>query len=241
MSKKAKRILAIGAHPDDLDFSCAGTTAKLTREGDEFFYLIVSDGSKGGIDIKLNAKKLVEVRKKEQAEAAKFLKVKNVTFLGLKDGEVENTKSLRREIVREIRKIKPDTVFCFDPSIVVFDNPYRFHRDHRQSGEAAFDAIYPASSSPFFFPELLKQGHKPHQIKEIWFFSSSKPNKFINITSTIDSKLKALSFHRSQIADMKAVEKRVRDWAKKSGKKSGYKYAEAFRIIKFRQDNEARK
>lgn len=235
------KILAIGAHPDDLDFSCAGTTAKLIEEGSEVFYLIVSDGSKGGRDVKSGGKRLAAIRKKEQIEAVRFLGVKNVSFLGLVDGEVENTKSLRKEIVKEVRKIKPDIIFCFDPSNVIFDNPYRFHRDHRQAGEAVFDAVYPASGSPLFFPELLRQGYKPHQIKEFWFFAPSKPNKFIDINSTIEKKLKALALHRSQIENMKEFERRVRDWAKKSGKKSGHKCVEAFRVVKFWRENEAKK
>lgn len=228
-----KRILAIGAHPDDLDFSCAGTIAELIKEGSEVYYLIISDGSKGGHRVGLDGEKLAKIRKKEQEEAAMALKVERVSFLGFKDGEIENTKSLRKKIVKAIRQVKPDIVFCFDPANLDFENPYRSHRDHRKAGEAVFDAVYPAAGSMFFFPELLKKGYKPHQIKEIWFFGWSKPNKFIDITKTIEKKIKALFCHKSQIADMKKVEKRVRDWARKAGKKKGYKYAEAFRILKY--------
>ncbi|MBI2038295.1 MAG: PIG-L family deacetylase [Candidatus Nealsonbacteria bacterium] len=234
MIKKPNKILAIGAHPDDLDFSCAGTTAKLTRQGSEIVYLIISDGGKGSHKVKVSASKLAKIRKEEQKRAAKAVGVKEVIFLGLKDGEIENTKLLRKEIVKVIRKTKPDIVFSFDPAIN-FESPYRSHRDHRLAGEAVFDAIYPASGNESFFPELLRQGYKSHQVKEIWFFGSPKPNKFIDIAKTVGDKIKALSYHQSQIVSLKEVEKRVKDWARSSGKKKGYKYAEAFRVVKFRR------
>src|SRR3989344_5178513 len=232
--RRASKILAIGAHPDDLDFSCAGTTAKLTQQGNEVAYLIISDGSKGSQKVKAAPGKLAKIRKEEQKRAAKAVGVNEVIFLGLKDGEIENTKYLRREIVKAIRKTKPDIVFSFDPANLAFENPYRSHRDHRQAGEAVFDAIFPASGNEFFFPELLKQGYKPHQVKEIWFFASPKPNKIINIAKTIGDKIKALSCHKSQIVNMKEIKKRIKDWARKSGRKKGYKYAEALRVVTFR-------
>ncbi|MDO8601197.1 MAG: PIG-L deacetylase family protein [bacterium] len=235
MIKKSNKILAIAAHPDDLDFACAGTTAKLTRQGSEVVYLIISDGSKGSQNVKVAPSKLAKIRKEEQKKAAKAVGVSEVIFLGVKDGEVENTKPLRKEIVKVIRKTKPDVVFSFDPANSNFDNPYRSHRDHRLAGEAVFDAIYPAAGNESFFPELLKQGYRPHQIKEIWFSVSPKPNKIIDITKTIGDKIKALSCHKSQIADMKEIGKMIKDWARRSGKKKGYKYAEAFRVVKFKR------
>ncbi len=149
-----KRFLAIAAHPDDLDFTCAGTTAKLVKEGKEVFYLIISDGSKGSHKVKLSPKNLAKIRQAEQKRAAKVLGVKNVFFLGLRDGDIENTKFLRKKIVQIIRKVKPEIILSFDPASHSFDNPHRFHRDHRQTAEAVFDAIYPAAGSESVFPEL---------------------------------------------------------------------------------------
>ena len=230
-----KKFLAISAHPDDLEFTCAGTTAALVQKGNEVNYLIISDGSKGGHKVKLSSKKLAKIRQTEQKRAANVLGVKNVFFLGLKDGEIENTQSLRKKIVQIIRKVKPEIILSFDPANSSFDNPYRLHRDHRQTAEAVFDSIYPAAGSASFFPELLKQGYSPHQIKEIWFFAAEKPNKFINISKTLDKKIEALFQHSSQIADLKGVEKRVKTWAKSAGKKKKYQYAEVFRVLKFRR------
>ncbi|MFQ6049610.1 MAG: PIG-L deacetylase family protein [Candidatus Paceibacterales bacterium] len=226
------KILAISAHPDDLDFACAGTTAKLVKEGNEVFYLIVSDGSKGTRKVKFSQNKLTKIRKKEQKKAAKVLGVKKVFFLGLMNGEIENTKSLRKELVKIIRRMKPDIIFSFDPGNLSFDNIYRFHRDHRQVAEAVFDAIYPAVHNSAFFPELLKKGYKPYRIKEIWFFATANPNKFVDITKTIEKKIEALSCHQSQIFDIKEIAKRIKNWAKKAGRKRKYKYAELFRVVK---------
>jgi len=227
-----KVILAVGAHPDDLDFSSSGTFARFAKEGSEIFYLIVSDGSNGGHKVKFGGKKLAAIRKKEQMAAAGILGLKEVFFLGLKDGEVENTKSLRRELVKVIRRIKPDIVFCFDPANLAFDSPKPFHRDHRQLAEAVFDAVYPAAGSSFFFPEILRQGYKPHQPREIWFFASLKPNKFVDISGFIEKKMDVLFCHESQLSDKEAIRQRIIDRAKKVGKPKGLKYAEAFRILK---------
>lgn len=226
-----KRILVISPHPDDLDFGCSGTVVKLTEEGNKVSYLIVSDGSKGNHKARLSQRALVKTRKEEQKKAAGIVGVKEVFFLEMNDGEIENTKSLRKKLVRLIRKIKPDIVFSFDPANKAFDNFYRYHRDHRMTAEAVFDAVYPASGSESFFPELLKQGYKPHQVKEVWFFATPKPNKLINIAGTIGKKTKALSCHQSQIVEMKKVEKRIKEWARKVGGRK-YLYAEGFRVVK---------
>jgi len=227
-----KTILAVGAHPDDLDFSSAGTIAKFAREGGEVFYLIISDGSRGGHKVKFAGRKLAGIRKKEQLAAARVLGVKNVFFLNLQDGEIENTRLLRKKIVKAVRKTRPDIVFCFDPANLAFDGPKLFHRDHRQAAEAVFDAVYPAAGSPFFFPELLRQGYEPHQPKEIWFFGSARPGKFVDISPTMEKKITALFCHESQLPDKEGIRKRIVDRARKTGKVKGLKYAEAFRTLK---------
>lgn len=225
-----KRILVISPHPDDLDFGCSGTLSKFASQGSEIFYLIVSDGSKGVHKGLFSSRKLIGVRLREQKEAAKTVGAKQVYSLGFKDGEIEDTKELRRELVKWIRKIKPEVIFSFDPANKFFDSFPRYHRDHRKVAEAAFDAIYPASGNKSFFPELYKKGFKPHQPKEVWFFSGLKPNKLIDISGIINNKLKALSSHQSQITDYSLLEKRIKDWAYKTGGKK-YRYAESFRVV----------
>ena len=224
-----KKFLVISPHPDDLDFGCGGTIARLVEEGNTVEELIVSDGSKGSHKIGLDGKKLARIRAKEEQEAAKVLGAARVYFLGEKDGELENTRVLRKKIVAVCRKVKPHIVLSGEP-FHRFENMYRSHRDHRVVAEAVFDAIYPAVGNVSFFPELLKnRGLKPYQIEELWFWMPLRPNKSVDISKTIKQKIQALSCHKSQIADMKGIERRIRAWAQKS--KKG-KYVETFRVLK---------
>lgn len=231
VKKNKKNILAIAAHPDDLDFTSAGTLAGFAEEGTEIFYLIISDGSKGSHKINAGERKLAEIRKKEQISAAEVVGAKEVFFLGKKDGEIENTKELRKELVKKIREIKPNIVMSFDPAGFDFSNP-RSHRDHRMAAETAFDALYPAAGNKSFFPELLTQGYLPHTPDEIWFFATAKPNKVIDITKTLQKKTEALSSHKSQIENKDELVKKIKEWAKTTALKEKFKYGEQFRVIK---------
>lgn len=224
----SKRILVFSAHPDDLDFGCSGTVAKLVKQGNKITYCIISNGEKGIHRGKAFGRSIITIRKKEQKRAAKVVGVKDVIFLGEKDGEVENTRALRRKLVLVIREIKPDIVFSFDPANFLFDNFYLYHRDHRQAAEAVFDALYPASGSYAFFQDLKR---KPHTIKEVWFFATNHPNLWIDISNTIDKKIKVLFSHNSQITDKKELKKRVLSGAREMGRKKKMRYAENFRKL----------
>lgn len=230
-----KKYLVISPHPDDLDFGCAGTIAKLVMEGNQVEELIVSDGSKGSHVVGFSGKKLASMREQEQKNAAKVLGATKVHFLRHLDGEIENTKALRRKLVVAMRRIKPDVVISFDPSSINFENVYRSHRDHRMAAEMVFDAIYPALGSTAFFPELITQGLTPHFIEEIWFFATPHPNHIIDITDTFDIKLRALACHKSQVANFAAANERLRDRARETAKEYAktkrITYAEAFRIM----------
>jgi LmbE family N-acetylglucosaminyl deacetylase len=225
----SKRILVFSAHPDDLDFGCAGTVAKLVKQGNKIIYCIISNGEKGIHKIKSSKQAIIGIRRKEQKRAARIVGVKDVVFLNEKDGEVENTKALRRKLVSIIRKIKPDIVFSFDPANFLFDNFYRYHRDHRKAAEAVFDALYPASGSQAFFQDLNR---KPHTIKEVWFFATHRPNLWINISETIDKKIEALLSHHSQITNEKKLKKMILKRTQDVGKRKKIKYAESFRKLK---------
>lgn len=223
-----KTYLIFSAHPDDLDFGCSGTVAKLVEQGNKVVYCIISDGRRGGHKAKIPKKEIIKVRQREQREAAGILGVKRVIFLKQGDGEVENTKSLKRKLVRIIRKVKPDVVLSFDPASLSFDSFYRYHRDHREAALAVFDALYPAAGSPDFFPELKL---KPHTIEEAWFFAAVSPDLWMNISGTLEKKIKALLAHRSQILDKKQLREKITDWAREAGRKKKMKYAEAFRRL----------
>lgn len=234
-----RKFLVISPHPDDSDFGASGCVAKLTQEGNDVEYLIVSDGSKGSHVVGFGGKKLVLIREKEQKAAAKAVGVTKVTFLRETDGEIENTPQLRKKLVKEIRRIKPDCVMSFDPSSLQFESVYRSHRDHRLVAEAVFDAIYPAVGNASFYPELIKLRLQPHQVQELWFFASPKPNKRIDITKTMGKKLAALRSHKSQMGDVKEFEKFIKKRCQTEAKKGAFRnkrdvlYAEAFRVINF--------
>lgn len=231
--KGFKKILVFSAHPDDLDFGCSGTVAKMTEEGKEVAYCIITNGERGVHKVNKARAGMIQMREREQKEAAKVVGVRKVIFLRERDGDLENTKDVRRKIVKAIREVKPDIIYSFDPANLSFDNFYRFHRDHRMAAEAVFDAMYPAAGSNAFFPELARAGFPPHQIQEAWFFGTAKPGIFIDISETTDKKIEALRRYKGQIPDMAEMEKRIRSRAREEGKRGKMKYAESFRSLTF--------
>jgi LmbE family N-acetylglucosaminyl deacetylase len=238
--KKNKRILVISAHPDDVDFGCAGTLAKLAKEGAEIAYVICTSGEKGSDDPNLSCSKLALLREKEQRAAAKIIGVKEVIFLRKPDGELMYSLEFRGELVRLIREWRPHTIFTHDPANRLFDNQYIFHADHRVVGELAFDAAYPAALNPNFFPAQFRDGLAPHAVSEIYFFATAAPNVWVDITSTLLLKIKALRCHRSQIKDPKIMEKFVHTWFGAWGKEKNLPYAERFRRLQIFHDQRER-
>lgn len=232
--KKQKTFLLFAAHPDDGDFASAGSVAKLTKEGNTIVYCVVTNGEKGVHKVNRSRKEMVAMREKEQRAAAKVLGVRDVIFLREIDGELENTRELRKKLVRVMRQVRPDIVIAGDPANNHFDSFGRFHRDHRIIAEAVFDAIYPAVGSEAFFSELMNEEKLlPHQLEEVWFSGTDKPNLFFDIEKTLPQKFEALACHDSQIADKPNMEKRLKEWARTIGKKKGMRYAEAFRRLMF--------
>jgi LmbE family N-acetylglucosaminyl deacetylase len=231
LKPEGRRALVISAHPDDLDFGCSGTVALWIRQGWEFLYVICTNGDKGTDDVEMDAEKLVEIRKEEQRAAARTVGVREVLFLGVEDGELENTPELRRKLVEAIRRFRPNVVFCQDPANRSFENVYVSHRDHREAAEAAFDALYPAAANPRFFPELLSGGLLPHRVEEVLFFGTQAPNFWVDISSVMEIKLKALFCHRSQLARRGDLEPLLRERFREQGKAKGYAYAEVFRRL----------
>ncbi len=190
---------------------------------------IISDGSKGG-DSDISTDKIVGKRKREQQDAAEILGVEKLHFFDEKDGELENTRSLRSKIVEKIREEKPEVVLSFDPANRAFENRYVAHRDHREVSRAVFDSVSPAAKNGSYFPEHLEKGLETHKVDEMWFFGSRKPTKRVDITDTFERKLEAILSHESQIEDLEELRKTVERKASKVGGDE-FEYAESFRVL----------
>ncbi|HSR12943.1 MAG TPA: PIG-L family deacetylase, partial [Thermodesulfobacteriota bacterium] len=138
---------------------------------------------------------------------------------------------LKENVVIYIRRYKPDIVFSMDPSFYYYkDYGFVNHSDHRAIGVATLDACYPLARDLLSFPDHAKTGLQPHKVKELLLhsFVPENANFYVDVTATFDAKIKALSLHRSQVGDMKWVEKRMKERARAAGKLAGCRYAEAF-------------
>ncbi len=224
-------VAVFGAHPDDLDWACGGTTAAWAREGKEIYFVLLTSGE-GGEDhlrrLVLPPAEMAEIREAEQRIAANLLGVKEVLFLGQPDGRVEATLALRDQLVNVIRRLRPQIVISMDPGAWTFDSFYLYHPDHRATATAVFDAIYPAAGNPCYVPQA-DEGLPAHKVREVYWSGSSRPNTYIDITATIDLKLQALLSHRSQLPNPDEIATYVRQMAGQRGAKIGSRYAEAFR------------
>lgn len=230
--KTPKTVLAVFAHPDDMDFSSSGTIAKWAKRGADITYLVCTDGSKGSQDPIITPRKLAAIRKKEQLEAAKILGVNDVIFLNHRDGELIVDLKLKEAISRVIRKKKPDLVITLDPTFL-YSTKRGFvnHSDHRAAGQAAIDAVFPLARDRLNFPHHEKQGLAPHKTKTLLLVSFEDPEHFEDITKTFVKKLEVLKIHKSQVPSNSAFDKRIQERARMLGKKAGFRYAEGFKCI----------
>jgi len=226
----SERVMVISPHPDDVDFGCSGTIAKWRRLGVDIIYVICTSGDKG-TDFAVAPEKMAATREKEQLAAAQIVGVRQVDFLRLRDGELENNREFRKLLVRVLRQYRPDIVVAMDPANVSFENAYVSHADHRAAALAAFDAIYPAARNRNFFPELLEEGLLPHAVNRIYFFGTAAPNTWIDISETIETKIEALRAHKSQMEEFEDLSGWVRERFGQFGKAKGYAYAEIFRHL----------
>jgi LmbE family N-acetylglucosaminyl deacetylase len=232
MSISTARVMVITAHPDDSEFGAGGTVAKLAREGKEITYVIVTDGSKGSGDRTLTPGRLATIRQEEQRQAARTLGVERVEFLGWVDGEVEDTLDLRRDVTRQIRRWRPDLIITQNPHRTY--NLYASHRDHRITAGVVLDCVYPLARDHMAFPELLPE-LEPHKVREVYVMAWENPQLAVDISETMDLKLKALACHASQFGDFAAVEARVRERCAVLGRPHGHAYAETFdHIVMYR-------
>jgi LmbE family N-acetylglucosaminyl deacetylase len=231
MSKAIERVMVVTAHPDDSEFGAAGTVAKFVKAGVEVTYVIVTNGNKGSSDPSMTPDRLARIREEEQRNAARTLGVERVQFLGYEDGEVEDTRDLRRDVSREIRRWRPDLVVCQNPNRTY--NLGASHRDHRVVGGVVLDCVYPLARDHLAFPELLPQ-YEPHKVREVYVMQWESPALIVDISDVFELKIKALACHASQFADFAALEARVRERSASLGTAQGHAYAEAFDRIELR-------
>jgi LmbE family N-acetylglucosaminyl deacetylase len=223
-----KSALVIMAHPDDAEFTVAGTVAKWAQAGCEIVYVLCTNGNAGTHEPGMTREKIAAIREEEQRAACQVLGVKDVVFLRHDDGTLQPTLELRRDLVRLIRYFKPEAVITEDPTALFYGDDYINHPDHRAAGQAAIDAVAPAAAMPLLWPE---EG-EPHRVRQMYVGGSDKPNVWIDLSDTLEIKIEALRRHKSQMGEWDPSEM-IRKWAAETGKQKGLAWAESFRRIIF--------
>ncbi len=230
-----QNIVVILAHPDDPEFFCGATLVRWARAGHNITYHLLTCGDKGWNPTThpdMTPDALCALRHVEQANAAKIIGAKAVHFLDRPDGYLVPDLDLRREVVRLIRTHKPDILVTCDPQNLFAAYGIN-HPDHRACGQVVLDAVFPAAGSPFFFPELLKEGLTPHMPKEVWVSLTNQPNTAIDVTDTWDIKLKAIFEHKSQVQDPQGLIERFKSRRTEDSTDENPRYEEKFRVVKY--------
>jgi LmbE family N-acetylglucosaminyl deacetylase len=232
MSGVPWRALVVTAHPDDMEFGCAGTLARWADRGADVTLCIVTDGSTGTQDRELMGERLRKIRIEESAAAAAVVGINELAWLGYRDGYVEYTLDLRRDIARAFRRYRPHRFVVVDPTPTIEDR-FINHPDHRAVGQASLDVTLTGGTTPGHFPELLEEGLEPWRgLREVWIAGPGVKPRVVDITDTIDRKIEALICHESQIGrDPEEVGGWIREWTAEIGKPAGFAHGESFQVI----------
>lgn len=227
-------VLAVYAHPDDAEISAGGTLATWAGQGATVWVLVCTRGDKGSQDPQVDPDELTRVRREECERSTEVLGIAGHLHLDHPDGELENSAALRAEIVAEVRRLRPDVVVCPDPTAVFFGDRYYNHRDHREAGWAALDAVAPAAGNPQYFRELLARGLEPHEVSAVYLSGTFEPNCWVDVSDVIDRKVEALFCHASQLVETgEWFREFLRERAEEAGREIGVDHAEAFRRLSF--------
>ena len=228
-----ERVLVVVAHPDDIDFGCAGTIATLTDAGSHVAYCLVTSGDAGDDDLRVTQEELAALREGEQTAAGQVVGVTEIHWLKHPDGMVVADPALRRDISRVIRQVKPNVVIT-QTAERNWDRIYGSHPDHLATGEATISAVYPDARNPRAHPELLEEGLQPHAVPEVWV-TGLEPNRFIDITDVFERKCDALRAHKSQTEKMgDRLPELLKEWGEQTAQRAGLdrnRMAEAFRVV----------
>lgn len=231
--ENVKRVMVIMAHPDDPDFTCAGTVIQMARRGIEVTYMILTNGDKGNHNPEITRNQLIAMRKIEQRKAAELCGVKQVLFMNEEDGFLRPTRSIRKRVTREIRRIRPELIICPHPDRYFSGMGYINHPDHRNAGLVALEAIFPAADNPMFYPDMADEGYLPHKISQLYITGHDDPNLQIDITDDVDLKIQSILCHKSQIGNPEEAPKRWRErWGEKQPDGT-LRHFERFRVLKF--------
>ena len=228
MNLKPVQVMVVTPHPDDAEYGVAGTVARWISDGKEVIYVVCTNGDKGTGDANMNPEELVGIREKEQMAAARSLGVREVIFLRHPDQGLEDTPEFRKELVRLIRMYRPETMVTADPY-----RRYRWHRDHRITGQVTLDAVFPYARDHLSYPDLIKEGLHPHKVSEILLWASEDVNYRSDITATFHLKLAALRCHKSQVGHIptQELEERLRQRQKIMAEGEDFHLAEAFHRV----------
>jgi LmbE family N-acetylglucosaminyl deacetylase len=229
-----QRVLVVAAHPDDIDFTAAGTIAVWTDAGIEVTYCLVTDGDAGGFDEAIPRAEIAPLRRKEQTAAAEVVGVHDLRFLGYPDGRVEPTLALRKDLARVIRQVRPDRLVCPTPERN-YQRVAGSHPDHRAVGAATLDAVYPDARNPFAWPELLAdEGLEPWTVREVWISAAPRADHYVDVTEVFPRKVAALRAHESQTGQLDGLEDFLRGWLARTAEQGGLpegRLAEMFQVL----------
>ncbi len=231
------RALAVGAHPDDVEFGCGATLAAWAAAGCEVTILVMTDGSKGSWDPAADPRELAAARRAEQQAAADALGATRVVMLDHVDGELEHTRALTADLCRRIRELRPEVLISHDPW-----RRYELHPDHRATGWAVVDGVV-AARDHLFFPEQLVGGLAAHRPAALLLWRPDEPDHREDVAEFLEAKLAALLCHSSQaettMGDATADEQaraafraRIVEWAARAGAPAGLAAAEEFKLIR---------
>lgn len=237
-----KIALSIHAHPDDQEFTVAGTLARWAQAGCKVISVIVTSGEAGSNESSKGQEfkpELARLREVEQSAACAVLGIQETIYLRYPDGELEPTLNLRKDLTRLIRCYKPEAVVISDPQGIFFGIGYINHPDHRAAAQAALYAVFPSAETRLIFTELLEDGFEPHKVKRLYVHGTERSDTWVDISGTIDLKIAALKKHVSQLGDWDP-EKMIKEWAAEEGKDNGLQYAEAFKVMILENEEENR-
>jgi LmbE family N-acetylglucosaminyl deacetylase len=230
-----QRVLVSVAHADDIEFGMVGTVATWIKNGAKVTYLIITDNRSGSNDPDADIDALIATRQREQSAAAKVAGVTDVRFLGYQDGVLQPTLELRKAITRVIREVQPQVVVTMDPETVIADGrDYINHPDHRAAAEATLYAVFPSAETRPIFADLIDEGLEPCKVNKVYMTLTNKPDTYVDISPTMETKRAALREHASQINE--DVIDMLARWNADAGEKIGVSYAETFRVLNLNED-----